>query len=46
MIKIRNTNQLDIFDPWNFLTPKRQQMLEYGWPGLFHRHILPSSPVN
>ncbi len=46
MIKVRNPNQLDIFDPWNFLTPKRRQMLESGWPGLFRRHILASIPVN
>ncbi len=38
-------SQLDIFDPWDFLTTKRRQMLETGWPGLFRKHILPSIPV-
>ncbi len=42
MIKVKNPNQLNIFDPWDFLTPKRRQMLESGWPGLFREHILPS----
>ena len=46
MIKVRNSNQLDIFDPWNFLTPRRRQMLESGWPGLFRHQILASIPVN
>ena len=45
MIKVRNPNQLSIFDPWAFLTPKRRQMLETGWPGLFREQILPSIPV-
>jgi len=46
MIKVKNPNQLNIFDPWDFLTPKRRQMLDAGWPGLFREHILPSIPVN
>ena len=46
MIEVKNPNQLNIFDPWDFLTPKRRQMLDAGWPGLFREHILPSIPVN
>jgi len=46
MIKVKNPNQLNIFDPWDFLTPKRRQLLDAGWPGLFREHILPSIPVN
>ena len=45
MIKVKNPNQFNIFDPWDFLTPKRRQMLDTGWPGLFRKHILPSIPV-
>ena len=45
MRNVKNPNQLYIFDPWEFLTPKRRQMLEAGWPGLFKKHILPSLPV-
>ena len=45
MRKVKNPNQLDIFDPWAFLTPKRRQLLNTGWPGLFREHILPSIPV-
>jgi hypothetical protein len=46
MIKIKDPNQLDIFDPWEFITPKRRQMLDADWPGLFREHILPSIPIN
>ena len=46
MRKVKNPNQLNIFDPWEFLTPKRRQMLETGWPGLFREQILPFLPVD
>ncbi len=46
MIKVKNPNQLNIFDPWDFLTPKRRQMLDAGRPGLFREQILPSIPVD
>jgi len=46
MITVKNPNQLDIFDPWDFLTPKRRQMLDHGWPELFRKHILPTIPVD
>lgn len=46
MLKVKNPNQLDIFDPWGFLTPKRRQLLDAGWPGLFREHILPTIPVH
>ena len=31
MIKVKNPNQLDIFDLWDFLAPKRRQMLDAGY---------------
>ena len=46
MINIKNPKQMNIFDPWDFLTPKRRQLLDVGWPGLFRDIILPSIPVN
>lgn len=45
MIKVKSPKQRDILDPWDFLTSKRRQMLDAGWPGLFREHILPSIPV-
>ena len=35
MRNVINPNQLDIFDPWDFLTPKRRQMLDAGWQAYF-----------
>jgi hypothetical protein len=46
MIKVKDPNQLDIFDPWATLTPKRRHLLDSGWPGLFRKHILPCIPVH
>jgi len=39
MIKVNNPNQLNIFDPWAFLTPKRRQMLDAGWPWRWCRRL-------
>ena len=46
MNPVKSPNQLHIFDPWDFLSPKRRQMLDTGWPGLFKEHILPTLPVD
>jgi hypothetical protein len=46
MIKANHPNQLNIFDPWVFLTPKRRKMLDNGWPGLFRKQILSSIPID
>jgi hypothetical protein len=45
MINIKNPNQRNIFDPWDFITPKRRKLLDSSWPGLFREYILPSIPV-
>ena len=45
MITIKNHKQLEMFDPWAHLSPKRRQMLEQGWPGLFQKEILGELPV-
>ena len=45
MSTVKSPNQLNIFDPWDHLTPKQRQLLETGWIGLFREHILPSISV-
>lgn len=45
MINVNHPNQLNIFDPWDFLTPKRRKILDNGWPGLFREHVLPCLPI-
>ena len=46
MLTVKNPNQLDIFDPWEFLTPKRRSLLDNSWPGLFREQILPWIPID
>ena len=45
MIRIKDHKQQHLFDPWGFLSPKRRQILEQGWPGLFREHLLEELPV-
>jgi hypothetical protein len=45
MIRIKDHKQQHLFDPWGFLSPKRRQILEQGWPGLFREHFLEELPV-
>lgn len=45
MIRIKDHKQLEIFDPWDFLSPKRRQLLDQSWPGMFKEHLLPELPV-
>ena len=45
MISINNHKQMELFDPWDFLSPKRRQMLDQSWPGFFQKKILPELPV-
>ena len=46
MIRIKDHNQRDLFDPWSFLSPKRRRMLDESWPGLFREHLLDEMPVD
>jgi hypothetical protein len=34
-----------LFDPWNYLGPKRRRMLDHSWSGLFQRDLLKELPV-
>lgn len=45
MLRTRNHKQQPLFDPWGFLSPKRRQMLDQTWPGLFKKYILSELPV-
>jgi hypothetical protein len=46
MIRIKDHKQLDMFDPWQFLSPKRRRMLDESWPGLFREQLLCELPVH
>ncbi len=45
MISIANHKQELLFDPWSHISPKRRQMLELSWAGLFRKDILCVLPV-
>ena len=45
MLRIKDLNQQHLFDPWQFLSPKRREMLDQDWPGFFREHILDLLPV-
>lgn len=46
MIHIKDHKQQEIFDPGDFLSPKRRRKLDEDWPGLFKEHILEELPVD
>ena len=46
MIRYNNHKQQQLFDPWGHLSPKRRQMLDRSWPGVFQKFILPELPVS
>ncbi|MBT4507909.1 transposase, partial [Desulfobacula sp.] len=45
MIRVNDHNQLPLFDPWEFLSPRRRKMLDQSWAGLFQKEILRSLPI-
>jgi hypothetical protein len=46
MIRIKDHKQGHLFDPWSFLSPKRRQLLDQSWAGLFKEQILCELPVS
>jgi len=45
MIHIKDHKQKDLFDPWRFLSPKRRELLDQSWAGLFKKELLCELPV-
>jgi len=45
MIHIKNHKQGYLFDPWDYLGPKRRTLMEQSWAGLFRKEILNTLPV-
>jgi len=46
MIHIKNQKQNTLFDPWSFLSPKRRELLNNSWAGLFQKELLCELPVS
>jgi hypothetical protein len=45
MIRIKDQKQGELFDPWSFLSPKRRELLDQSWAGLFQKELLSELPV-
>ncbi len=45
MIHTRDHRTVYLFDPWDYLGPKRKRLLSESWAGLFREHILAELPV-
>ena len=43
---IKDHHTIRLFDPWSHLGPKRRNLLEKSWSGLFRKHLLKEIPVN
>ena len=46
MFNVRDHHTIRLFDPWSHLGPKRRNLLEKSWSGLFRKHLLKEIPVN
>jgi hypothetical protein len=46
MIHTRDHQTPYLFDPWDYLGPKRRKLLTESWAGVFQEHILRALPVN
>ncbi len=45
MLRFNDHKQQQLFDSWGHISPKRRQMLDQSWPGLFRKYMLPELPV-
>ncbi len=46
MINTKDHKTVNIFDPFNYLGPKRKSLIENSWARLFRDEILPELPAN
>ncbi len=45
MFIVKDNKQGYIFDPFEYLGPKRLSELKNSWAEIFHREVLPELPV-
>ncbi|MFH1983784.1 MAG: hypothetical protein ABIL58_18240 [Pseudomonadota bacterium] len=45
MLRANGRKQRHLFDPWQFMSPKRRKMLDEDWPGFFRQYIIDLLPV-
>ena len=45
MVTINDHFTKRLFDPWQYLQPRRRRLLEHSWAGLFRTHLFEKIPV-
>lgn len=45
MLTLRDHQSGDLFDPWEYLGPKRRRLLDQSWAGVFRDYLLKRLPV-
>jgi len=45
MITVKDHQTGRLFDPWDYLGPKRRKLLETSWAGVFRMHLFEKLPV-
>jgi len=46
MITVKDHHTERLFDPWEYLGPKRRKLLDSSWSGVFRRYLLEKLPVS
>jgi hypothetical protein len=46
MFKVNDHHTIRMFDPWDYLGPKRRKLLDTSWSGVFREYLLEKLPVN
>jgi hypothetical protein len=46
MFKVNDHHTIRMFDPWEYLGPKRRKLLDTSWSGVFREYLLEKLPVN
>ena len=46
MLTLRDHHSGNLFDPWEYLGPKRRRLLEQSWAGVFRDYLLEQLPVS
>jgi hypothetical protein len=45
MITVKDHQTGQLFDPWDYLGPKRKKLLDTSWSGVFRKYLLEKLPV-
>lgn len=45
MITVKDHHTRRLFDPWEYVGPKRRKLLDRSWSGVFRRYLLEELPV-